>query len=132
MISNFRHSKMHIPASEQRKIFQCSQCPFKTKVSGHLKRHCRIHDKIKPYQCPYCEYSSNNSVSIKQCIHISTVTRIHFIYIELETLIVNTFIATIWKCFFPKLFFVVLGKSSQTCTVNKKTSRKTYLRMQIV
>lgn len=54
---------MHIPANEQRKIYQCSQCPFKTKVSGHLTRHFRIHDKIKPYKCPYCEYSSNNSVS---------------------------------------------------------------------
>lgn len=64
LFSNFRHSKMHIPESSQRKIYQCSQCSFTTKVSGHLTRHYRIHEKVKPYKCPYCEYSSNNSVWI--------------------------------------------------------------------
>lgn len=64
---SFRHTQSHtdLPAA---KLFCCQQCPFKTKIKGHLKRHMNQHTGDKPYPCPHCSFHSTSWENLRKHI----------------------------------------------------------------
>ena len=52
----------NLPVTEQEDVwpYRCSvtDCTFKAKISGDLKRHGRVHTGERPFSCDQCEYTA--------------------------------------------------------------------------
>ncbi|KAH1011351.1 zinc finger protein 761 [Dendroctonus ponderosae] len=69
------HMKLHKPEGEI-KMFQCAECPYKTRHSGAYKDHVRKHETPTKYDCKNCPFKSddkslwNNHISRKTDVNI--------------------------------------------------------------